>query len=174
MRSFFKSLLGFFIGAGDHRTRLPQPELQLVKQSLTLPHSQHYLLLLGDMMGQERPVPEILRISEISRRFSQIMVDIPHLVQRKPLGTSLPFPVLQAAESSRLEALDPSLNRRRVMAKKLTYLVGRHTPARKQYSVKTVIISRFLGPMNLVLQSDFHYLPVGDLQTFHLASSPPS
>jgi len=104
MRRFFKRLLGRLTGVRDDRTRLPQPELQLVKQSLALAHSKNHVLSLGDVVRQELPVPEMLRIAQIPRRSSQILVYTAQLLRRKPLGASLPFLVLKTAESSRLEA----------------------------------------------------------------------
>ena len=80
MRRFFKSLLRFLVCAGDDGTRLSQPKLQLVKQSLALAHPKHHFLRLGDMMGQKLPVPEVLRVSELPRRFSQITVHASQLL----------------------------------------------------------------------------------------------
>jgi hypothetical protein len=173
MRRFFKSLLGFLVRTGNDGARFSQPKLQLVEQPLTLAYPENDLLSLGYMVGQEFSVPEVLRISEISGRFPQIIVDALQLFGRQPLRSSLPFPVLEATESLRFEAPDPSLNGRRIVAQKLTNLIGGHTPAHKQYTVKAVIISRFFRTMNLILHGDFHHFPIGDHQTFHLLSSLP-
>jgi hypothetical protein len=144
-----------------------------MEQPLTLANPQNDLLSLGDMVGQELPVPKVLRISEISGRFPQITVDAPQLLDRQPLRPSLPFSVLETAESLRFKTPYPSLNGRRIVAKELANLIGGHTPANKQYTVKAVIIPRFFRTMNLILHGDFHHSPIGNHQTLHLLSSLP-
>lgn len=78
---------------------------------------------------------------------------------------------LQTLEASRLEAVDPAFNGGRVFAQPLAHIIATVALANEQNSMKPVIIPGFIGPTDLLSESDFHCLSIGDLQRFHVPSA---
>jgi hypothetical protein len=143
-----------------------------MKQPLALSYSQNHLLSLGDVVRQELPIPKILRIPELTRRFSKIPIHDFQSFGSQPLRTPWPFLVLQATETSCFETPDPPLDGRRIMTELLAYFITGHALGNKQDPVQTVIISRFFGTKDFVPQGDFHNLSIANLQTSHLGIPP--
>ena len=71
---------------GDQRAWLPQPELQLPEQALTLAHAQGGTMHLRQMMSEELPVPEVLGVAELPWGASQLLVDRVPLRWLEPPG----------------------------------------------------------------------------------------
>ena len=159
LRRFFKSLLLLWIRTGDDRARFSQPKLKLVKQSLALAHAQSHLLRQPNVIRQKFSIPEVLSIPECTRRFSKIGIQDLKLLGSQPLRAPGSFLIFQATEPSCLETLNPSLH--------IPHFIAGHASVSQQHSMQPVIIQRFFGPKDFIPQSDFHYVSIGNLQSFH-------
>jgi hypothetical protein len=86
-------------------------------------------------------------------------------VQATRAAFALPF--VQSLEARRLEAMDPALHGGGVFPQPFSHVITTVALANQQNSMKPVIIPGFIGPANLLSESDFHCLSIGDLQCFH-------
>ncbi len=170
LRRFFKSLLLLRVGTSDHGSRFSQSKAQLVKESLTLANPHHNLLGLLNMIRQKLSIPEILGVPKLPRRSSQIPIHDLQLLRRQSPTAPRFFMIFQTAESMGLKPLNPPLNSHWMMPKQLSHFIAGPSPTNKQYSMKTMIVTRFLRTKDFILQCDFHNLWVSNFQTSHGAS----
>lgn len=77
------------VRVGDQRPRLPQPEIQMAEQALTLAYAQGHPMRLRQMMGEQLPVPEVLGVAELPWGAPQLLVDRAHCAASSRRGRPL-------------------------------------------------------------------------------------
>lgn len=171
MASFFKSRLGGGIGLCYQRSGFAPPKTHAPEQSLALSCSQAHLIFLAQMVGEQLAVPEVLAVTQIARMATQVLFySLPRLLIQTPRA-SFALAFMQTLEASHLEAVDPAFNGGRVFPQPLAHVIATVALANQQNPVKPVVIPGFIGPTNLLSESDFHCLSIGDSQRFHASSA---
>jgi len=159
--------LALWIRVGNLRPRLAEPETQCPKQPLTLSHPQLDAEFLVQVSGQDLSVPEIGRQTSLLRRTSQGASHLFQLLVGQPPRPTRPDPLLQARQSGTLEGTNPILDRTGGVSEHRRGLAATHSLGNQQNTVQAVVVACFLGPPDLVLESQNHHGSVGNGQWSH-------
>ena len=159
-------LLPLRVSVGQLWTRLSQAEPQLPEQALALADSQ----VDGERLlhpGRQRfAVPKVAAQPDLPWRLPQGLVDRRQLRRRRPPRPP-PGPFRQPGEAARFEVSDPIFDDAARIAQQLRDLRARHALRHQQHPVQSVVIPRFLGPSDFVLQAHDDRGRVGDRERFH-------
>jgi hypothetical protein len=168
--SFFISHLRLWICFGDKWSWFATAKTQLSEQPTTLSLTNLHTIAFPQVKAQQLPVPQILSIPQIARRFAQVSADRSPNLRVNGRRTAWALRVRHPNKPSFLEPAEPVLDRSRTLAKQLGDLVAAFSCASKKDSMKTVIVSRLLGAKNLLLDSNPHDLNIMNLSPTHMAS----
>jgi hypothetical protein len=151
----------------NKRPRFSQTESHLAEKSLALPDTQIDFMELVQMIGKELPIPEVLRVSELSWVSPQIAVDGLPLGLREPPRPPISFAFMQPGETALFESLHPSFDCAGVLPENIGNLIAVQALANQKNTVKPVVITGFLGSQYLLLHCNRHDLGIRDLQFTH-------
>ena len=132
-----------------------------------MPGPETDLITLAQMLGEQFAVPQILVVAQVARRAPQILEDV------RPGGSSQParaagavlFP--QPAEAAGRKAMNPPLDRGRMLAQPRPHRRAVVALANQQHRVQPMVIPGFRGAADLLLHRRSPGGRVGDLQSFH-------
>jgi len=118
-------------------------------------------------MAEQLAIPEILDISKDLRVFTQIFPDDLQsgFIQRG--GTPSSLALLQARKTPIPKTPHPILNRTWTLPKEARHLVTTESRTDQQNTVQSMVVTRFLGAMNLLLNRDSHKVRILDFQFSH-------
>jgi hypothetical protein len=149
------------------RTGLAQSKPQLPEQPLALAHPQAHAVTPFQVLGQELPVPQIGRVSELAWGAAKLtrhtLPSAPIERTRTPGTLALP----QAFEAPVLEALHPALHGAGILVEELGHRPGAFAFRHQQQPVQSVVVARFLGAGDLLADRHLHDLGIADLELAH-------
>jgi hypothetical protein len=119
------------------------------------------------MMGQQLAVPQIAGVTQVARMGAQVPFDFLPSPIIQPARTTFPRAFPQPVESTVFKAMNPTLDGRGMFAKPLANLIATMSLAHQQNSVQPMIVARLIGAADLLLEGNFHYLCICNLQSFH-------
>ena len=162
-------LLSCRVGLRHDRPRLAQPKAQLPEETLALPHSQVDAIALGDPGCQGFAIPQVDTQPQFSRRPTKGLIDLLQLFlveAPRPPGS---LSSAQAGETALLEPAHPILHRARSIPQQLGDLRARHALSHQQHPIQAVVIAGFLGPSDLILQSEDDCCRIGNRERSHVS-----
>jgi hypothetical protein len=166
-RSFFIFPLRFRVGSGDEGSWFALAKSQPVEQSLTLTHANSYPVGIGQMVAEELSVPQVLRVFELSRRPTKIFA---HRFSQGFIhgrGTARTRLLLQTSKTALFKTAYPGLNSTGAVTKQLGHLVATESSADHENPMEPMVISRFIGPKNFILNRNPHNFCISDFQFAH-------
>jgi hypothetical protein len=151
----------------DQRSGFPAPKAHRPEQALALAHSQFNRVALPQMVRQQSTIPQILPVPQIPRMQPQVSFELfPSRVVQTP-RTTFPLAFAQATKAARLKPMHPTFHGGGMLPKPVGDLITAMALADQQDAVQPVIVTRLIGPTNLLLQRDSHGLNIGNLKSFH-------
>src|SRR5690606_21761555 len=147
------------------------PKPKGAEKTLTLTHAQLHVVLDGQMVGKQFPVPKILFVSKIARQLPKVFIDLTMDSFVNCGRTPLSLLILQTGKTALLETLNPVLNGARTVSQEVRYFVTRLACTDQQHAMQAVVVARFFGSDDFLLKSHFHDLGILDLKFAH--GSPP-
>ena len=166
-RSFFICPLGFRVGLSNHRAWFAPAKTQLAKKALALTNSQLQIVADIHMVRKQFPVPKILIITKIARQTAKIVINLAKRPFVKCGRSPLSFPIFQAGKTTLFETFHPILNGAGTVAEQFRHFVTGFTGTYQQHAVKSVIIARFFGSDDFLLNCHFHNLGILDSKLAH-------
>jgi len=166
-RSFFICGLGLRVGLGDHGPGFSPPESQLMKESLALADPHLDLILCFQVMAQEFSVPERLRIAQQVGFFPKVLADGLESVLRQGGRPPHPLSFLEPGEAVILETVDPVLDGAGALPQKSGDIIRTHTGTGEENAVESMVVARFFGSLDFVLDGQPHDVRIRDFQSLH-------
>ena len=163
------SLLSRWIGACDHRTRLAESKADLPEQTLALPYSEAHSVFLFDPRRECLAVPQGHPHAGVTGVTPENTTDTPALSRVEPSRPSRSIPFLQPRQPLLLKTAHPVFHCSRCVAQKMSYLRASHSLGDQQQPMQSMIISRLLGSLNLLLNSEDHIRSVDHGQWSHVS-----
>jgi hypothetical protein len=156
---------------GDNRSGFAAPKAHRPKQSLALAHPQLDAVSLGEVVGEQFAVPEVVPVPKLPGRSPKILLDpCPGpFVQPPRSSRTLSFP--QSTETASFKPLYPAFDRCGMLPEPLCDLIAALSMGHEQKAVQSVIVTGFFRAVNLILQRQCHGCGVGDLEAFHAHQS---
>lgn len=132
------------IGPRDQRARFAQAKPQLPKQPLALAHPQRHIVPLLNERRQRLPIPQVSAHPRCTRRGAQVLLDLAELLRTEAPRSPRPLAFGQPRQAFLLKPPHPVLHRSRSIAQQPTDFRTTHALGHQQYSVQSVVVSRFL------------------------------
>jgi hypothetical protein len=126
------------------------------------------------MVCEQSSVPQISRIAEIPRALSQVAVDSFPLCLAEPARPARAFSLTQGAEAFRFKPLHPTFDGPWILPEEVSDVIAAEAMADEEDSMKPMVIPRFLGSADFLLNRNLHDFSVGDLQFAHIRPSLPT
>jgi len=168
--SFFISHLCVRVRFGNKWSWFAAAKAQLPEHPPALSFTHLHSVALPQMKAQQLPVPQILSIPQIARRFAQVFAQGSPNLRVNNRWSPGALGVRHSNKPSLLESAEPVLDRSRTLPEQLGNLVATSPCASKKDSMKTVIVSRLLRAKNLLLNSNSHNLSIMNLNPTHVTS----
>ena len=160
-------LLKFRVGLRDHRPRFAPPEAQLPEHALALANTDTDPITHLNECGQRLTVPQGSAQPNLPRCLSENFVDLLKLFRAQASGPSRSLSVHQAAQAPLLKSMHPVFNGPRRVTQQSRRFRASHSLCHKEYSMKPMVVARFLGPPDFILQSEYDSRSIGNPQRFH-------
>ena len=142
-----------------------------MEQTLTLSGPQVHPVSLGQVMGQELSIPEVLLIAPGAGRASQVTAHCLLLGLGKPNGPTGALSLLQAGKTRSLETVNPALDGARVLPQPFGHPVAAKALTDEQDSMQAMVVTRIFGAGNFLLDRQSHDFNIGNLQPLHRCTS---
>lgn len=159
--------LNLRISFSDQGPWFTPPEAKLPEKALALTDPQFDFKSLLNKFRQRLAVPQGSSQPNLPRCFSETLIDLLKLIRGQATGPSRPFTVDQAGKAIRFKAMHPILNGARCITQKSRYLRASHPLRYKEYSMKPMVVARFLGTAYFILQSEYDGRSIGYRERFH-------
>jgi hypothetical protein len=166
-RSFFKISLRHRISVSNNGARFSPAESQLMEQPLALSNSDIYSELLGQVVTQELSIPQILRVSQIAWRTTQITPDTLLNVSIQGGWASRSLNLLKTSKTASFKTMNPVLYGSRTVPEKLCHLRAAISGAYQKDAMKLMIVSRLIGSQNFLLHRYSHDVRIFDFEFAH-------
>ena len=160
------------IRVGNRGARFAQAEAELAEHPLALAHAQPNPVAPCEPDLQRLPVPEVPAQGRRGRRLPQYQLNLLQLRRAQSLGPAGSRPFHQPGKTALFEMPHPVFNRAGGIAQQSTNFRACHPLGDQQQPVETVIVSRFIRPANLILQSQNHGFGIGNAQWFNISMKP--
>jgi hypothetical protein len=118
-------------------------------------------------MAQQFPIPQILGIAQIHRGETKIEAYQPLCLFFQRTWTTRTLPLLKPSKTAAFKPPNPILDRAMAMTEKVRHLPTTEARTNQKNPVQAMIITRFLGPHDLVLQRQSHDFGIFNLQFLH-------
>jgi hypothetical protein len=122
---------------------------------------------LFQVMGEDFPVPEILRVSKLPWVSPQITVDGFPLGLAKMSRPALPFAFMQSSEAAFLKTLHPAFNSTRVLPENIGDVITVKAVTNQEDAMQRVIVAGLFRAQDFLLHCNPHDLRIRDLQFTH-------
>jgi len=168
-RSFFYCDLLGWVRMRNQRARFAEAKSELAEQTLALPHSQRHAELLFHVRRQQLAIPQIGLQSEMLRRQPQSGTNQFELLIAQAAGAprTLPFP--KPRQPVGLETVNPILHRAPRIAQPPGHLRAGQSLRHQQHALEAMMVAGFLGPADLVFESEHDIGGVGNRQISHVS-----
>ena len=117
--------------------------------------------------AQSFAIPEVSAQPRLPRGTAQNSIHGFHLFLAEASRSSRSFSLPQPGQTLFFKAPDPILYGPRRISQQLGYLRAGHALSHQQHSVKAMIIARFLGATNFILEPQYDRSRVGNLEWSH-------
>src|SRR5574340_1834082 len=170
-RSFFESRDLYGVRLGHLGSGLAQPEAHLPEDALALAHPQGNAVSAAKMLREQLAVPQMAGKTELFGITSQVSP------QRRPLfgvqrcRAPRTFAFAHPLQPVRLESLDPALHRTPVFPKQIGNLLAALAAGNQQQAMQPMVVARFIGTGDFLLDGDSHYFRIGNFQLLHGSAS---
>lgn len=165
-------LLQLRIRVGNQGTRFAQAEAELAEHPLALAHAQPNPMASCKPDLQRLPVSQGPAQARLGRCLPQYRLNLLPLRHTQSFGSPGSRPFHQPGKTALFKMPHPILNRARGITQQSTNFRAGHPLSHPQHPVKAVIVSRFLRPANLILQSQNHGIGIGNAKWFHASMKP--
>jgi len=166
-RSFFKNLDLNGIGLGYLRSWLTQPKPKFAEHTLALSHTKLNMIALFQMFTQHFAIPKVLPMSKIARIFSQVSSYRLPLTLVKPVRSARMISLSKTIKATHFELFDPPLDRPAILTEQSRYVSACMVTCNQKHSVKTMIITRLICPINFLANCNLHQLSISNYQFPH-------
>jgi hypothetical protein len=158
--SFFKGILLGAISFTGFAARSLETETELVKEPLALPDAKRYGVFLGKMVREQQSVPQVLVVSQFSRRTTDFFAQLSHAFSRQSGWASRMVPVQQTGEPFRSKPLDPIFNGPRRISIQASRVMGTGSIQDVENSMKPVKVASFRSTRYFVLNGSLEYFSI--------------
>jgi hypothetical protein len=155
------------VTAGQVGAGLAPPEAQLTKQALALTDAEVDGVSALEEGGEGLAIPEIPREPYLLGPLTERRLDGLQLALREPTGTARVNPFRETGQPFLIKAVNPVLNAPCRIPEETAHFGSGHSLGDEQQSVEPMIIARFIGTADLILQSEDHVLGVRYGQRSH-------
>lgn len=152
----------FWIRMGDLRPRFAQSEAQAAEEALALTDTQGNRELPMHESRQRFPVPKIGRDPHLLRRPAQNAPDQIQLLSRQTGRATRAHLLLQAGQPVAVEGSNPTFTGARSIAQDQSSLSATHALGHKKDRMQAVLVTRFIGTADLVLQGQYRQSRIGN------------
>ncbi len=122
---------------------------------------------LGQMMAEKLSIPEVLGVTDLAWRTAQVPAKGPQRSFVHGSGATRTGGLLETGETAPFEAAHPVLDGSGTVPEELRHFVTTFAGTDEQDPVEAMIITRILGPENLLLHSDLDDVRIFDLKLAH-------
>jgi hypothetical protein len=161
--------LGDGISLSDQGARFASTKAHTPEESLALPGSQTHLILLTQVVAEQFTVPQIVVVTQVARMGAQVPLDFfpSPVIQSARSPVALPFP--QPAKTPVFKAMNPTLDRGGMFPKPFADVITAMALADQQNAMQPMVVTRFIGAADLLLDGNLHCLSILNLESFHTA-----
>ncbi len=160
------------VGLSDHRTRFAQPKTQRPEQTLTLSHAQSDAIATTQILRQRFPIPEVRLQAGLFGRLSQHGAELLELLVAEAGWATGPLAFLQPGQTTLPKRTHPILDRAGRIAQPTGHLPATHSLGHHQQPVEPMIVARFPGALDLLLQRQNDRSSLGNAEGFHAYRKP--
>lgn len=164
--------LMFWIGLSQHGPGLAAPETKLPEQPLALTNTQRDSEALAGKCRKRLAIPQRTRKTNVPRFLAQHGANRINLRRRQAARPPRALALHQTRKTPALEPVDPILHRARRISQQSRCLWALHPLGHQEHSMQPMVVARFLGPPNLILQSEHDSRSIGNAQWFHTPKTP--
>jgi hypothetical protein len=159
--------LKLWIGLSQHGPGFAAPETELPEQPLALPDTELDSKAVTGKCRKRLAVPQRTRKANVPWFLAQRSANRIDL-----RGCQAPWPARalalhQAGKTFAFKPVDPILHRTRRIAQQSRHLWALHPLGHQEHGMQPMVVARFLGPPNLILQSKHDCRSIGNAQRFH-------
>lgn len=166
--------LNFRIGLSDHGPRFTPAEAKLPEEALALSDSESNSIALLNERGQRLAVPQGSGQSDLPWCVAEDLVDFLKLFRAKPSRPSGTLTFNQSGKAFIFKSAYPVLNGARRVAQQSRHLWASHSLSYKEYRMEPMVVARFLGTANFILQSKNDIRSIGYREWLHKPMKPHS
>lgn len=165
--------LCFRVGLSHAWARFAETKAQLAKESLTLPRFEIDLQFLIQKSRERLTIPNSTALDAgFTRSLAQSDLHLHQLIGIQACRAARTFSFGEARKPGFIEAMNPVFNRPRRVSQNPSSLTAAEALGNQQDPVQAVIVSRFLGTADFVLQNHYRGLGVSNLKCFHPSIKP--
>lgn len=154
--------LTFWIGLSQHRPWLTAPETELSEQPLALADPQRDPKAAAGKRRERFAIPQRTRKACVPWFLAQRSANRINLRRRQATRPTRALAFHQACKTLALEPVDPILNRARRIPQKSRCLWALHPLGHQEHGMQPMVVARFLGPSDLILQSEHDSRSIGN------------
>ena len=155
------------IGLSNHGPGFAPPEAELPEQALALTHPQHDPKAAACKCRQRLAIPQGAGMTDSPRFLAQSRADHADLLCRQTAWAARTFAIHEPRKSPGFKLVDPVFDRSRRISQQTRHLWALHPLGHQEYGMQPMVVARFVGPANFVLQSEHDCRSIGDGQWFH-------
>jgi hypothetical protein len=138
-----------------------------MEEPLALPDTKRYGIILGKVMRQQQTIPQVLVVSQLSGRTTDIFAQLCQLRSRKPCWASGVASLQQAGKSIRGKSLYPVFNSSRRVSVQTGCFIGTGSSENLENSMESVEVSPFRRSRYFVLNGSLECLGIWNIYPFH-------
>jgi hypothetical protein len=165
--SFFKGFLLKRVSFASFATRSLETKAKLVEEPLALPNTKRYGIILGKVMRQQRTIPQILVVSQLSGGTTDIFAQFCQLMSREPGWAASVAPLHQAGKSIRSKSLYPVFNSSRRVSVQTGCFIRAGSSENLENGMESVEVAPFRRSRYFILNGSLECLGIGNIYPFH-------
>lgn len=164
--------LTFWIGLSKHGPGFAAPETELPEQPLALADTQFDSKAVPGKCHERLAIPQRTRKANVPGFFAQRGTNGIHLRRCQAARPARPLTLHKASKTLAFKPVDPILHRARRIPQQARHRWALHPLGHQEHSMQPMVVARFLGPPNLILQSKHDGRSIGNAQWFHASMTP--
>lgn len=155
------------ISLSKHGARFTPPEAKLPEKTLALSSPKIDFKPQPNKCGQRFAVPQVSNQPGLPRCASESLVDLLQLNCVQAFRSPWSFTVDQTGQTMIFKAMHPIFNGAFSITQQSRNLRASHPLRNKKHCMKPMVVARFLGTANFILQSEYDIRSIGYRERFH-------